>query len=85
MSRSDKDPVIESLPAGAGDTSPAPAMGTLKSWKTGVLNPQNIPVLILETNEGVTLNVVMPPDAAIELGQSLTRDGETTLAPRSAQ
>lgn len=79
MSRNkDKEPQIESIPPASGETTPAPSMGTLKSWKTGVLNPQNIPVLLLETNEGVTLNLVMPPEAAIELGESLARDGEST-------
>jgi hypothetical protein len=82
MSRkSDKDPVIETV---SPDTFPAPALGTLKSWRTGVLNPQNMPVLMLETNEGVTLNIALPPQAAVELGQSLQRDGETTLAATPA-
>jgi hypothetical protein len=49
-----------------------------------VLNPQNMPVLMLETNEGVTLNIALPPQAAVELGQSLQRDGETTLAATPA-
>lgn len=51
----------------------------MKSWKTGVYNENNMPILTIETFDGQTHAMFITPEAAIELGESLQRTGEQTL------
>jgi hypothetical protein len=54
---------------------------TLKSWKTGFDNNNQEPILILDLHDGAHLNILLPAQSAIELGQSLQKIGQEKLRP----